>query len=211
MNLSLLGGFLLRTIFWLVLCLAIWFPLGWLVTLPVNLLGSAVLPLVFPAWAEGVEQSGSVLSLLTHLQLPPQPGAPADRIALVQVDAHYLTYGYGLPLLMALFLASRPPHMLAKMMAGAVALLPFQAASVIFAWWKEIAISLGPTLADQVTMGDLGRNLIGLGYQFGALVLPTMVPVLLWLFLDRKLVTTLVMEAYLERAEPAPPPDDRRH
>jgi hypothetical protein len=123
-------------------------------------------------------------------------------VGVLAPEVDYLTYGYSLPLLMALFLASWPHGMAGKMLLGALALLPFQAFSVIFAWLKQVAIQAGPALAAQVDFGDTGRNLIGLGYQFGSLVLPTLVPVVIWLLLDRKLISTLLVEAYLDRAEP---------
>lgn len=202
MNFSLLAGFLVKTIAWLLACLAVWLALGPFMAMPVAWLAEAIAHLALPAWAEGVERNGTLLNLLTGLQMPPQPGARAGQVGLLTAEADYLIYGYSLPLLLALFLASRPSHMAAKMAVGALALLPFQSASVLFAWLKQIAIQAGPAIAAQAGYGDTARNVIGLGYQFGSLVLPTLVPVVIWLVLDRKLVSTMLVEAYLERAEP---------
>lgn len=202
MRFSLLAGFLAKTILWLLACLAIWLALGQFMAMPVAWLTGALAHTVLPGWVEGVEQAGTQLSLLTSLEMPPQPGTPAGQVGVLVAEADYLTYGYSLPLLMALFLASWPPRMAGKMVLGALALLPFQSFSVIFAWLKQVAILAGPAIAAQTDFGDTGRNLIGLGYQFGSLVLPTLVPVVLWLILDRKLVSTLLVEAYLNRAEP---------
>ncbi len=205
MNVSLLAGFLLRTIAWLLACLGICYLLGEAFTWTIHLLASTLVGLTFPAWAEGIEQTGTTLALLTSLSLPPPPGAPTGQIALLTAEADYLTIGYGLPLLCALLLASWPARLATKLAWGAAALLPFQVCSVVFTWWKQIAISSGPVLASQIQVGEFGRNLIGLGYQFGTLVLPTLIPVVLWLALDRKLISTLLMEAYLERARPEDP------
>jgi hypothetical protein len=202
MKFSLLAGFLLRAIFWLLLCLLVWYAAGAFIAMPVGWLAGVLAHLLFPSWAEGAELSGTHADLLTSLQLAAQPGAAAGQVALLTPEADYLTYGYGLPLLMALFLASHPHGMAGKMLLAAVALLPLQAISLLFAWLKEVAITAGPSVADQIGFGELAREVIALGYQFGTLVLPTLAPVVLWLALDRKLLSTLLVEAFLERAEP---------
>jgi len=201
MNISLLAGFLIKTILWLLACLAVWYPLGSILAMPVGWLSSALAQLLFPGWAEGVHQTGTTLALLTSLQVPPPPGVTVTGTALLTLETEFLSYGYGLPLLAALLLASWPRGMAWKMAVGTVALMPFQAVSVLFAWLKQVAIQAGPAVAAQADFSETSRNLIGLGYQFGSLVLPTLVPVVLWLILDRKLVSTLVLEAYLEKAK----------
>jgi len=201
-NLSLLAGFLLRTILWLLLCLSLWYALAGLLAMPVGWLTGALAHLIFPSWAEGAELSGTHIDLMTSLQMPAQPGALPGQVALLTPEADYLTYGYGLPLLSALFLASMPHGMVTKMLLAALALLPFQIVSVLFAWLKEVAIGAGPAVAAQTGFGEQSREVIALGYQFGTLVLPTLAPVVLWLALDRKLISTLLVEAYLERAKP---------
>lgn len=202
MNVSLLAGFLLRVILWLIVCLGVWYGLGRFLAMPVAWLCMAVAQTFFSGWSEAVEQSGTTLALLTNLQLPPPPGAPANASALLTAEADYRVIGYGLPMLLALFLASRPHAMAVKMLIGALALLPFQAWSIVFTWLKQVAILAGPAVTAQLQFGETARNLIGLAYQFGTLVLPPLLPVVLWLLLDRKLFSTLLVEAYLERAEP---------
>jgi hypothetical protein len=202
MRLSLLTGFLLRTLFWLVLSLVAWYAAGAMLAWPVGWLAGLLAHLFFPSWAEGAEMHGTLADLITSLQLPAQAGAPAGQVPLLTPEADYLTYGYGLPLLIALFLSSRAYGLAGKMALGVVALLPFQAISILFAWLKEAVIVAGPAAAAQTGFSEAASEGVALGYQFGTLVLPTLVPIALWLALDRTLISTLLVEAYLERAEP---------
>lgn len=202
MNVSLLAGFLLRAILWLLICLGAWYALGRFLAMPVAWLTTAVVHGFFPDWAEGVELSGTTLSLLTTLEMPPLPGASANATALLSPEADYRVIGYGLPMLLAMLLASRPRGMAIKMLIGALALLPFQIWSLCFTWLKQVAIQAGPAVAAQAQFSESARNLIALAYQFGILVLPPMIPVILWLLMDRRFFSTLLVEAYLERAEP---------
>ena len=43
-------------------------------------------------------------------------------------------------------------------------------------------------------------NLIAAGYQFGFLILPTLVPVLLWLAFDRRVLASAMIEGALAGA-----------
>lgn len=201
MRAGLLGGFLLQSIAWLLLCLALWYPIGGWLAAPIGGLAGLLMEAAFPAWVVDSEREGAVLDLVTSLQLPPPPGAPAGSMTLV-AEADYRAVGYGLPLLLALLLASRPRRMPAKMAAGILLLVPFQVWSVCFTWLKQAVILAGDGVAAQAGFGASGRELVALGYQFGYLVLPSLAPVAIWLALDRKLLPTLLVEGYLERAEP---------
>lgn len=202
MKFSLLVGFLLHAIFWLILCLVFWYALGDLIAPIIGWLAASLAQMIFPSWSEGIDISGTHIDLLTSLQMPIQPGAMAGQVALLTPEVDYLTYGYGLPLLLALFFASRPHGLAGKLVLAVLALLPLQAISLLFAWLKEVAISAGPAVAAQAGFGEWSREIVALGYQFGTLILPPLAPVVLWLALDRKLLSTLLVEAFLERAEP---------
>ena len=41
------------------------------------------------------------------------------------------------------------------------------------------------------------------GYQLGSLVLPTLVPILLWLWMDRKFVNDVLIRSWRESLPPA--------
>lgn len=190
MRLSLVGLFLIQAVAWLVVCLLVWYPIGHLLAVPTGLVTRAAVTMFFPDWAEGVEQIGATLTLLTTLEVPDMSGVPEGMIAVLGVEVNFLKYGYGLPLFIALLLASRATRKLPKVAAGAFVLLPFQAWGICFDWLKQLAIDTGAA-----PFSPLARELIALGYQFGYLVLPTLVPVILWMTMDRRFLATFVLEA----------------
>lgn len=194
MRLSLVGLFLLRSIGWFVACLVVWYQLGGAMTWPANLLSKAAVAAFFPSWAEGVEQAGTTLALLTHLQAPGM-GGPQGQIAVLSPEVNFLQYGYGLPLLAALLLASRAKHFLPKLGIGLAVLLPFQVQGVCFDWLKQVAIEIGAA-----PFSPMAREVIALGYQFGYLVFPALVPVLLWAMMDRRFLATFIVEATMQGA-----------
>jgi len=72
-------------------------------------------------------------------------------------------------------------------------LLPFQAWGVCFGWLKQVAVQFGPQTRATTYFGAWATNLIGLGYQIGFLLLPTLVPMLMWLYLERRFVITVAV------------------
>jgi hypothetical protein len=77
-------------------------------------------------------------------------------------------------------------------------LLPFQAWGVCFAWLVQVGVQHGPQTRSTTYFGELAMNLIGLGYQIGFLLLPTLVPMLMWLYLERRFVITVAVEGAMQ-------------
>jgi hypothetical protein len=190
---SLVGLFLLKAIGWFVVCLLVWYQLGDHVTRPVAMFCDMAVAAFFPDWAEGVEQAGSTLTLLTTLEVSGVAGVPTGHVAVLSPEVNFLQYGYGLPLLLALLLASNARRLLAKAVFGAVALVPFQVWGVCFDWLKQVTIETAA-----VPVSTFARELIALSYQFGYLVLPATVPLVLWAMLDRRFLSAFILEATLE-------------
>lgn len=188
---SLIFAFALRVLFWLFLCLIGWYFLRAALTAPVGWLSGSLLHSIFPSWVDGYEIHGSRIDLFTNIQVP---SPRAGRVALLTPEADYLTFGYGLPLMVALFMASGIGRSLLKIPLAAVLLLPFTVFGVTFSWLKDVAIVAGPVAASQVHFGEIGRDVIALAYQFGVLILPTLAPIVIWLALDRATVLNMVRQ-----------------
>jgi hypothetical protein len=112
-------------------------------------------------------------------------------------QVNYRTYGYGLALLWALLLASRPQRLWAKLALGTVILVPSQVVGMCFRWLKEALLSSGPEVWQQTGLPHWVAEVIAYGYQFGFLMLTPLVPVLLWLALDRAFTRRLWAEMVL--------------
>lgn len=197
---SVIGGFFLRTFLWLTPALALWYWARDYVVIPVAWLAEALMRFFFPGWVSGTELAGIHLTLITRLAVPHESGRMADLTPEVSV----LTYCYGLPLLLALFLGVRAKGLWWKLPVCAVGLLPFQAWGVCFAWLVPIAVEAGQFTRSTTYFNSWEVNLIGLGYQLGFLLLPTLVPMLMWLYLERSFVVTVAMEGAMEGSVPKP-------
>lgn len=182
-----IAGFFLRAVLMLVPALGLWFWLREQLVVPVAWLAERAMGLFFSDWVRGSELTGVTQTLLTSLRIPHASG----RLAELTPEAHLLTYCYGLPLLVALLLAARGQGLWWKLPLGALLLLPFQAWGVCFSWLVAIAFHAREATQATTQFSLLQLNLIGLGYQVGALLLPTLVPVLLWLSLDRSFIASL--------------------
>lgn len=193
MRLSLVGLFLLQAIAWFIALLFVWYQMSSLVALPVGFLSKVAVAMLFPSWAEGVQQAGTALTLLTTLEVPGMVGMPAGQVAMLSPEVDFLKYGYGLPLLIALLVASNAKGLLTKAVLGALALLPFQVWGICFDWLKQVGIENGAA-----PFSPMARELIAFGYQFGCLVLPALMPVLLWVAMNRKFLISFILEAALE-------------
>lgn len=156
----------------------------------------------FPHWVRGSELAGDVQTLLTSLTVV----APDGRIGDVAFDAGLLKYAWGAPLLAALLLSTRPRGVWWKLPLGIALLIPFQAFGVCTEWLVQVAVRLGPQVSQQAGFGAFEANLIGAAYQLGFLILPSLMPVLIWLTLDRKLIAAVLLDGALSGYRPRQTP-----
>ena len=66
-------------------------------------------------------------------------------------------------------------------------LLPFQGWGIAFDFLAQVGIKLGPAVAAQAGLGGWRVEAIAIGYQIGTLILPSLVPVVLWAVFNRTL------------------------
>lgn len=203
MPLSRITRFLLLSIAWLLVLMWPWYQLSPHLSAPVIALAGEAMRALF-GWVSGVERQGTVGILLTQLNvLVPQGG----RLAVAQLapEVNYRTFGYGVVLLWALLLASRPRHWPVKLLLGTVVLMPLQSISLCFQWLKDALLTSGPQVLVQTGLPRWSLEVVAYGYQFGFLMLTPLAPVLLWLLLDRAFVQRLWLEMSLAgRLERAP-------
>ena len=188
-----LKGFFATALLWLLVALAVWYALRhWLVLPPAWLAGKAMAA-AFPGWVTGVQLDGNTQVLLTTLRV----WSADNRVGELAPEVNGLVYAYGAPLLAALLLASRPRRWWWKLPAGLLVLLPFQAWGICFTWLLQVAVVAGEQTRIQTRFGPWEVNLIAAGYQLGFLILPTLVPVLLWLAFDRRVLAGAMIEGAL--------------
>lgn len=179
-----LGTFVLRVFLWLPPCFAVWY-----LAAPVHTEIAAGFARFFIALFNGLlvsaTENGSELVFVTTLKVE-----QAAKAGLLTVDVNPLIYTYGLALFMALMLASRARAW--RLAAGAALLLPFQGWGIGFDFLAQVGAKLGPEVAAQARLLEV-REVIALAYQLGNLVFPSLVPVAMWVALDRAFVDSLRM------------------
>ena len=181
-RLSPLTVFFLSAVGWIVVATAAWSWVAPYTSHPVAVLTHMALEAGAPDWIRTVHKSPGMIEVETRLQIS-VPGAARGVVGEVIVDATPARYSYGLPIFLALLLASRSTKMLRCAVVGYAALLPAQAFSLTFDLLKQIMVATQGNLA---TLGVARWQLEGIVfcYQLGALVLPTLVPIMLWLWLN---------------------------
>jgi hypothetical protein len=182
-----------RTFAWLPVCFAAWY---WLAPWHAQVAGwgaQAILGMIEPDVVEKMERTGAVLSFVTSLEAVPL-GAQRSLL-VVEVDA--LLYTFGLPLFVALMLASRAA--LLQAFIGVVILLPVQGAGITLGFLVQL-LGQGQNIASVTGLVGWRIEALVLGYQFATLVMPGAVPILLWCAWRREVIAT-----GLGRARPAMP------
>jgi len=178
-----LPRFIIKVFLWLPLCFAVWYFGTPLLAWPLGLLVKAALQLGFGDFISGVELSRGTLTAITVLR---PESAPLGSKAVLVPEVNTLVYSFGLPLLAALILAAREPRWPLKLAIGAAVLIFFQAVGVVSDVLRQVAIIAGPGVAAQAGFVQWQRELVVFVYQFSSLIVPAVVPAILWVVLDRK-------------------------
>jgi hypothetical protein len=182
-----LATFIVRTLAWLPPAFAVWYFAGPILMWPVAAIVEFVARVGFSDLVRGVEQSGATLVFATTLK----PGAPGASTGQITVDVDMLLYAFGMPLYAALAQAAREPGWPRRMLAGYALLVPFAAWGALADFLKIVAIGSGPVIASQTGFVAWQREAIAVGYQFGSLVFPTVVPAVAWVLAHRDFVLGL--------------------
>ncbi len=92
-------------------------------------------------------------------------------------------------------LAARGKGRAVRAVAGYVLLLPAQAFSLTFYTLMQILLATQLNFR-LLRIEQWQMELIVYGYQVGSLVVPTLAPILLWLWMDKKFVAEVVMRGW---------------
>jgi len=189
-----LGKFVLGTVLLLPPCLAAWYFSAPYHAPVAGALSGKLVELFAPGVVSALERSGTDLVFVTTLEVHPAPG----QTALLLPEVNPLLYTYGLGFFLALMLAARVRWW--KVLAGIALLLPFQSWGIAFDFLAQVAIKLGPDIRAQTGLSGWRVEAIALGYQVGTLILPTLVPVVLWALFSRKFIESLMRSRAFDTA-----------
>ncbi len=185
-----LTGFIIKTVLLLPICYWGWYYCGDFITWITADLSRSLLTSHFPDLIETVQQQGKKLDIITRLTI--QNSAHA-RAADIVYSVNPLNYNFGLPLCLALILAS-PGSFLYKA-RNIMLLLPVFLAvelwGVYFAGLKILFFDLSAYSNKIVSLSQTQRDMIAVAYQLGTLILPAVTPLLVWLFFYRKFIVSI--------------------
>jgi hypothetical protein len=174
------------TLAWLPLMFAVWYFAAPILLFPAALLAEGALRTLFPELVRDVSQHAAVVEMLTKLR----PGQTTNA-AFITVDVDMLLYAFGLPMFAALVVAAREIRWPRVLVIGYLATLPVVAWGVVADFLKTVAVTAGPHVASQAGFGAPTREVIVFAYQFGTLILPTVIPALVWVLTHRALLERL--------------------
>ena len=192
---SALTIFVLSAFGWIVVLPLAWSQVSAWISYPVGVLSHIVLEQGAPMWVRQVHLRPGAMEVDTAIDVPvAQAGGQRGEIT---IEASPGRYAYGLPIFLALLLAARGPGRVVRAVAGYVLLLPFQALSLTMYSLMQMLLAAQLNLRF-LRISQWQMEIIVYGYQVGALVLPTLVPILLWLWLDSRFVNDVLVRGWRE-------------
>lgn len=199
-RLSPLTIFMLSAFGWIVALTALWSQVSAWTSYPVGVLSHMALEQGAPMWVRQVHLLPGTMEVDTAISVPiPDAGGRRGEIT---IDVSTARYAYGLPIFIALVLAARGRGRLGRVAAGYALLLPFQAFSLTMSALMQMVLAAQADIR-LLRVSQWQMEAIVYGYQLGSLVLPTLVPILLWLWMDRKFVNDVLIRSWRESLPPA--------
>ena len=180
-----LARFVITVFLWLPVSFAVWYFTAPVLLWPAALTIRLIAKLGLSDLVRSIEANGGTLVFLTTLR----PGQAIGN-AFISVDVNLLIYSFGLPLFAALTLAAHEARWPRILAIGYAISLPFVVWGALAEFLRTAAIASGPQIAAQAGFAAWQRELIAFAYQFGSLILPAVVPAVLFVVLHRR---------YLER------------
>lgn len=192
---SALTIFVLSAFGWIVVLTLAWSQVSAWTSYPVGVLSHIALEQGAPMWVRQVHLKPGAMEVDTAIEVPvAQAGGQRGEIT---IEASPGRYAYGLPIFLALLLAARGKGRVVRAVAGYVLLLPFQALSLTMYSLMQMLLAAQLNLR-ALRISQWQMEAIVYGYQVGALVLPTLVPILMWLWLDRRFVNDVLVRGWRE-------------
>ncbi len=179
-----INGFLGRIFLWLVPLFFFWYIAAGIVCYPAIFLADFILPYALPGIITALEPQGYLADIITTLSTKDASG----RIGLMVIETNTLIYAYGLPLLMAMTLATNTSifHKLDTLTYGILILIAVHTWGICFDVLTTLVLKMGGGVFQQIIAkvpaysDELIRNGLALGYQLGSLILPAVVPIGFW-------------------------------
>ncbi len=185
---------LVAAVLFLPLSFFIWFYSAALLVLPVHWLVEWILTHWQPDIFKEVTQHYYLLNVHTFIFPEQQFNQGAGKLAVLEVTANPMLYGYGLAVFAGLVMA-RPDldwkRRFGQLLIGYVVVVSIQTWGVTWDVLKSLLFTGGPDAQEAVLAIGVNPNLIALFYQMGYLIFPAVIPVMIWIVLNRDFISEL--------------------
>ena len=177
----------------------VWTKLSPWISYPVAVISKEGLQDWASGWVQQVHIAPGKIEVDTSIGIANEK--TGGRWAEISIDGDPGRYAYGFPIFLALLLAAWRKGRAWRAIVGYIVLLPFQAFSISTSLLMQMVLATNLDLRLlKISQGQLEG--LAYGFQLGSLVLPTLVPFLLWLWLDRQFVNDVLVEAWKKSVQP---------
>jgi hypothetical protein len=184
-----LSELLILAFLWMIFGFMLWYYLSAFHGVPVRMLSSQIL-----AATLGSDFLNIIPNPDHHYLFQVQTNIPfqfpdGSRAALGFI-VNPLIFGYGLPLLFGLVMASGASLLkkLLVLLGGYVAVMLIQVWGVVWQSLKMLSFNFGADAHQVVVNAGVSDELIALCYQLGVLILPPLVPIIIWVLANWSLI-----------------------
>lgn len=201
--------FALKALLWLPLAFVVWFWLAPFWVWPAMVLAKQVLLGLWGGLFTGVTLGGEILdaggrvvgraghlvqlATTVMVRVPAGPGGPGG-VGVLEPTVNPMVYAYSLPLFVGLAMATPlgARRRLLQLVLALAVIWTAQALGIVAEALKVLAFDAGPEGAAAVAGAGLAVPAIALAYQFSYLIVPAVVPAVLWIGLNRDFIESLV-------------------
>ena len=184
-----LGELLILAVLWMVFGFMLWYYLSAFHGAPVRILSSEILSALLGSDFQSIIPNPDRHYLFqVQTNIPFQfPDGSREALGFI---VNPLIFGYGLPLLFGLVMASGVSMLrkLGVLLGGYVSVMLVQVWGVVWQSLKMLSFNFGAAASQVVTDAGIPADLIALCYQLGVLIFPPLVPIILWVLANWALI-----------------------
>ena len=184
-----LSELLILAFLWMVFGFMLWYYLSAFHGIPVRLLADDILSrLLGSKFLNIIPNPDHHYLFLVQTNIPFQfPDGSREALGFI---VNPLVFGFGLPLLFGLVMASGVSFLrkMGILLVGYVCVMLIQVWGVVWQTLKMLAFNFGPDAHQLVIDAGISDELIALCYQLGVLIFPPLVPIVLWVLANWTLI-----------------------
>lgn len=180
---------LILAFLWMIFGFMLWYYLSAFHGAPVRILADKILSTVLgPEFWNIVPNPDRHYLLQVQTRIPFRfPDGSEESLGFI---VNPLIYGYGLPLLFGLVMASGVSFLrkMAVLLAGYLAIMLVQVWGVVWQTLKMMSFNFGAASHQVVIDAGISDSVVALCYQLGVLIFPPLVPIILWVLANWALI-----------------------